>query len=75
MKEHRITPEAVKAYRAGDSQALHRALGLPLYMPSPLDVSRDHPCPWSEGSAVAMSWPTALELRAQLESAVEEIGT
>ena len=61
-KPYRITAEAVEAFRAGDSQALHLALRLPLYMPNPLYVDPDHPCPWSEGSAGARSWPLALEL-------------
>ena len=74
VREHRITPEAVEAYRTGDSRALHRALGLPPYMPSPLHVSPEHPCPWPKGSGGAMSWPLALELRAELEKAAEEIG-
>ena len=68
-KPYRITVEAVEAYRAGDSQALHRALGLPLYMPSPLDVSPEHACPWPNGSGGAVSWPLALELRAELIAA------
>ena len=72
VREYRITPEAIEAFRAEDSQALHRALGLPLYMPCPLHVSPEQPCPWPKGSTGAMSWPTALELREQLREAVGE---
>lgn len=28
VRDHRIKPEAVEAYRAGDGRTLHRALGL-----------------------------------------------
>jgi hypothetical protein len=36
--EHPITPEAVAAFIAGDSVALHRALGLRPWQDSPLGV-------------------------------------
>jgi len=36
---HRITPEAVEAFRAGDYSGLHRALGLRPWETSPLPVS------------------------------------
>ena len=37
-RPHRITEAAVEAFRAGDELALHRALGLRPWMPSPLEV-------------------------------------
>ena len=66
VKEHRITPEAVEAFQAGDMKRLHRALGLSVWQVSPLWAEPDEPCPWPEGSGGAMSWPLAVELRAEL---------
>ncbi len=37
--QQRISPAAFEAYRAGDYMALHRALGLAPYEPSPLPQS------------------------------------
>ena len=70
VREHRITPEAIAAFRAGDSLALHRALGLRPWQISPLDVEAGEPCVYPAGSGGAMSWPLALELRAELLEAV-----
>jgi hypothetical protein len=65
---HRITPDAVAAFTAGDRAALHRALGLPPWVPSPLRVG-DGPCPWSPGTMGHETWPLAEELRDALIAA------
>ena len=70
---HRITPEAVEAFLAGDCVGLHRALGLAPWQPSPLPRSisalgvdqtegRDHP----GGDAWGASWALAQELQRAL---------
>jgi hypothetical protein len=64
-RPHRITPEAIDAYRAGDHLALHRALSLRPWQPSPLDADEDE-APWPPGSVGAASWPQSRELRAEL---------
>lgn len=56
-----VTPEAVAAFRAGDWLALHRALRLPPWQPSPLDAHGE--CPWPPGSAGEGSWGPSLALR------------
>lgn len=63
----RITQAAVEAFRAGDELALHRALRLPPWQISPLQVDRD--CPWPAGTGGAMTWPDSVALRAELEAA------
>jgi hypothetical protein len=70
-RPHRITDAAIEAFRAGNVLALHRALGLRPWQPSPLplSVSRlgvddDEPGPWSEAE-----WRLAMELRRELEAA------
>lgn len=63
-REHRITPEAVEAFRAGDYTALHRALNLRPWEDSPLDVDFDPPPDWANDS-----WPQAVELRRELMEA------
>jgi hypothetical protein len=68
-REHRITPEAVVAFVAGDDMALHRALGLRPWERSPLDVD-DGPCPDWGGDQWRASWEQAQELRRQLEKAL-----
>jgi hypothetical protein len=71
-RSHRITPEVLAAYQAGDHLLLHRRLGLNVWEASPLDVdSSDQPSPWPEGSGGARSWPQAQHLRAELEAARE----
>jgi hypothetical protein len=76
VKENRITPEAVAAYRAGDYHALHRALGLKPWEASPLPSSvtllgvEDGPAP-SGNTAWAASWAKAQELRRELERAAK----
>lgn len=64
-RDHRVTPAAVEAYRAGDWMGLHRALGLRPWQASPLDVPMGNPYP--DGSPWAASWPLAAALRAELE--------
>lgn len=66
---HRITPEAIGAFKVGDHLALHRARGLKPWQPSPLEVSPGEPCPWPDGSAGGNAWPLAIELRRELETA------
>jgi hypothetical protein len=71
-RQHRITAEAREAYRPGSWLALHQALGLKPWQPSPLDATTPEPpslcgkkdC-WSEG------WPLARELRLALEEAAK----
>ena len=46
-RAHRITPEAIAAFEAGDRMALHRALGLGPWMPSPLETDGPEPPTWS----------------------------
>jgi hypothetical protein len=62
--EHAITPEAIAAFRRGDRECLHRALGLKPWHPSPLEAEGD--TPWTGGSMGAKSWALAVELRAEL---------
>jgi hypothetical protein len=67
---HRITEEAVAAFRADDWTGLHLALGLRPWEMSPLQVhekpepSRDSPYPW------VRSWWKITRLRKELEAAV-----
>ncbi|MGE4254823.1 MAG: hypothetical protein AB7E84_06370 [Xanthobacteraceae bacterium] len=73
--QRRITPEAVAAFRAGDSDALGRALRLrPWEYPGPLDVTDSEPCPYPPGSTAAVWWPRLLELRRELEEATTHVG-
>ena len=73
QRAHRITAEAVEAFRAGDFIGLHRALGLapwqasPLPSPaSPLGVDPAVPPSPTDGTAWAVSWPLAVELQKDL---------
>jgi len=66
-RPHRITPEAIDAFRAGDRLTLHRALGLRPWQASPLDADTDE-APWPPGTVGAASWPLARGLRAELEA-------
>ncbi len=75
-KEHRINEAAVEAYIAGDFMALHEALGLFPWQPSPLPatvhvlgVDPANPRPWPlDGFEIAC------ELQAELEAAVAARG-
>ena len=53
-RPHRVTPEAIDAFSAGDSSALHDALGLPPWVPSPLEVHPDEVSPWPAGTGGAI---------------------
>ena len=65
-----ITQEAVEAYRRDDYLGLHRALGLRPWETSPLWA--DHENCGQEGTARAITWPQAVELRRQLEAALKD---
>ena len=74
---HRITPEAVEAFQAGDYLALHRALHLPPWHPSPLPesvtplgVDPGNPPTDGRGAALDGLWPVAVELQRALQAAV-----
>ena len=63
-RTHRITPEAVAAYKVGDALALHMALGLKPWEESPLDVDDGPPPSWAKpGHAVYDTWEQAQRLR------------
>ncbi|HUS54677.1 MAG TPA: hypothetical protein VMY41_11815 [Thermohalobaculum sp.] len=72
--KHRVTPEAIAAFEAGDHLALHRALNLGLWQVSPLDVD-DGPSPWPPGTGGADSWPLACELQRELQETARKSGT
>ena len=72
----RITREAVEAFKAGDFMALHRALDLPPWHPSPLPesveplgVDPDNPPPENSGRCWDDCWPQAVALQRELEAA------
>jgi hypothetical protein len=71
-RRHRISPEAIAAYRAKDCNALHRALGLRPWQASPLRVDQG-PGPGGP-TAYAASWPQAQELQRELEAALRGSG-
>ena len=71
----RITAEAVEAFEAGDYHALHRALGLGPWEPSPLPqsveplgVDPDNPPP-RDGTCWAEAWSKVVELQRELQAA------
>jgi hypothetical protein len=66
-RPHRITPEALAAFDAGDHMRLHRALGLRPWQPSPLEAS-DGPSPWPAGSSGAVAWAPVCDLRGKLDA-------
>ena len=66
-KAHRITRQAVEAFTAGDTLALHRALGLRPWQPSPLDADTPEPPAWA-GTLWAEGWALARHLRGALEA-------
>ena len=76
---HRITPEAVEAYRAGDYMQLHRALGLMPWECSPLPdeitalgVDQGDPPDWMEPFPHRVAdYRQAQELQRQLEGAAK----
>ncbi len=65
IRNHRITPEAVDAFRSADELTLHRALGLKPWEASPLDRNN----PYLVGSPYSISWEKSRELRTELEAA------
>ena len=74
-RPHRITLEAIEAFEAGDTARLHRALNLPPWCPSPLEVSEHEASPWPAGSGGTLSWPFAVELQRELLAAGAKIPT
>ena len=75
-RPHRITLQAVEAFRAGDYMALHRALDLPPWHPSPLPesveplgVDPDNPPPENSGRCWDDCWPQAVALQRELQAA------
>lgn len=69
-RRHRVTAEAVAAFVAGDEGALHRALDLRPWQPSPLEADHDAPPAWVRpGAAWAEAWPLVRGLRLELEAA------
>ena len=65
-REHRITPEAVAAFRAGDVGALMLALGMRPWDASPLEADDEEPPAWSTPGPWRDSWPKAVALRRNL---------
>ena len=74
-----ISPEAVEAYRAGDFMALHIALNLAPYEPSPLPQSIEplgidpDQRPPDDGTCWNAAYPKILELHRLLEAAVAKL--
>lgn len=68
-RAHRITAEAIEAFERADYVALHLALGLGPWVPSPLEVAPGEPSPWPPGSGGHEHWPLAQQLRAELLAA------
>lgn len=68
VRHDRITPEAIDAFRAGDAQALHHALHLRPWQPSPLEVDGPMP-PTDAGRCWEDAWPAMWDFRQQLEKA------
>jgi hypothetical protein len=65
---HRISPEAIAAYEAGDDRALDAALGLRPWEVSPLRVDQG-PGPGGP-TAWAASWPKAQQVQREIEKAL-----
>lgn len=68
---HKITPEAIEAFRAGDWLGLHRALGLAPWQPSPIDTDTPEPPAWATQrgkTGWAEEWPMVFELRQALDA-------
>jgi hypothetical protein len=63
-RQRGIIAIAIEAWRCGDRSALHQALGLRPWEPSPLEVMGEPPAP--DGTAWRASWPRVAELRRQL---------
>ena len=69
QSDYRITPQAVEAFRRGDTAELGRALGLKPWQPNPLEVYEPNPPTWAKGSPWADFWPVSRDLRAKLMEA------
>jgi hypothetical protein len=79
-RAHKITPEAVEAFKAGDYRALHRALGLAPWEASPLPIEVtalgvDQGPPGPGADLWVESWPKAQELQRLLLQEVAEQGS
>jgi len=75
----RISPAAIEAWRSGDMQSLHRALGLRPWMISPLPLGVtalgcDPRHPPEGGPLWCASWQRAVELQAALLEIAGEPG-
>jgi hypothetical protein len=76
--KHRITPDAIEAFIAGDYLALHLALGLAPWERSPLPLSVDalgvdpDDPPTGNGTGWDEFWPQAVELQRELQKAVRD---
>ncbi len=65
-----ITKAALGAFASGDPRALHLALNLPPWTPSPLKVDGPNPPAWvGPGGSWAQDWRKAWHLRQALEDA------
>ncbi len=65
-----INEAALGAFKTGDQEALHRALSLSPWTPSPLKVEGPNPPAWVAPSGPwAKDWRIAWELRQQLQKA------
>lgn len=65
-----INAEAIAAFKAKDAGALHRALGLKPWEPSPLDCVGECDRP---GTAYALAWPKVAQIRATLIAAANQL--
>lgn len=65
-----VSSDAVEAFRAGARDALHRALGLHPWEPSPLDTVDANPPAWCATGPWAEAWRTSHDLRLRLERAL-----
>ena len=65
-----ITQAALGAFAAGDYRALHTALSLSPWTPSPLNVDSPYPPAWiAPRGPWAKEWQKAWQLRQQLQDA------
>jgi len=67
IPKNRISPEAVRAFNAGDVMALQWALRLSPWHVSPLEAVGD--CPYPDYVAGGQTWAAVVALREALESA------
>ncbi|MEL6119242.1 MAG: hypothetical protein AAGL92_10240 [Pseudomonadota bacterium] len=65
-----VSAAALDAFETGDQQALHRALSLSPWTPSPLIVNGPYPPAWvAPGGSWAQEWRRAWQLRQKLQKA------